>query len=59
MVARKVVGKISREMNREMVNYSGPKTPSGAKLREPQKISAPRSEGIGQVYRDEHYDDDI
>ena len=57
-MARKVVGKISREMNREMVNYSGPKTPSGAKLRGPQKISAPRSEGMGRVYRDD-YDNDI
>ncbi|MHB9095203.1 MAG: hypothetical protein ACYC21_11055 [Eubacteriales bacterium] len=52
-MARKVVGKISREMNREMVNYSGPKTPSGAKLRNPRKISAPPSEGVGPVYRDE------
>jgi len=60
-VARKVVGKISREMNREMVNNSGPKTPGGARLREPQKVSAPRSEGIGGVYRDkaDQYDEDI
>ena len=58
-MTRKVVGKISREMNREMVNSSGPKTPSGANLREPQKITAPRSKGIGGVYRDDHYDDDI
>ena len=48
-------------MNREMVNNSGPKTPGGARLREPQKVSAPRSEGIGGVYRDkaDQYDEDI
>jgi hypothetical protein len=57
-VARKVVGRISREMNREMVNYSGPKNSTGAKLRETRKISAPRSKGVGGVYKDD-YDEDI
>ncbi len=57
-MARKVVGRISREMNREMVNYSGPKNSTGAKLRETRKISAPRSKGVGGVYKDD-YDEDI
>jgi len=55
-MVRKVVGRISREMNREMVNYSGPKTASGAKHRKSRRVSAPKHEGLGVVYRD---DEDI
>lgn len=55
-MARKVTGKVSREMNRETVNISGPKTCSGSRLRSPRKISAPDSAGVGRVYMD---DDDI
>ncbi len=55
-MVRKVVGRISREMNREMVNYSGPKTAAGAKRRKSGRVSAPKYEGLGTVYRD---DEDI
>ena len=55
-MARRIVGKINREMNREAVNESGPKTASGARLRGPQKISTPRTSGVGRVYKE---DEDI
>ena len=51
-MVRKVVGRISREM----VNYSGPKTAAGAKRRKSGRVSAPKYEGLGTVYRD---DEDI
>jgi|GEM_PF-2536827 len=57
-MARKVVGRISREMNHESVNYAPSlKTPSGAVHRNRRRVSAPRYKGIGGVYRDD--DEDI
>ncbi len=51
-MARKVVGNISREMN-EAIDYRGPKTKSGAKLRSPRTINPPVSEGIGRYYKND------
>ncbi len=50
-MVRKAVGRISREMNRETVDYRGPKTASGARFRNPRRISAPRYTGTG-FYRE-------
>jgi len=55
-MVRRVVGRFGREMNREPVNNRGPKTTGGARLRNPRRVSAPRSRGIGPYYREE---DDI
>ena len=55
-MVRKLIGKISREMNREMVNYAGPKTSTGARLRKSRRVSAPRYGGLGAVYRADEED---
>ena len=44
-MVKKVVGKISREMNRETVNLSEPKTESGSRLRGPKTESSSRLRG--------------
>ncbi|GAB4260777.1 MULTISPECIES: hypothetical protein [Thermincola] len=52
-MVRRVVGRISREMQKESVDYKGPKTQTGARLRSNRTVRSPRSSGIGPYYRDE------
>ncbi|MFZ5639183.1 MAG: hypothetical protein ACOY4Q_00610 [Bacillota bacterium] len=50
-MARKVVGRFAREMNTESVNYDGPKTRTGARLRSRRTIDKPPGHGVGVHYR--------
>ena len=58
---RKVIGRIGRELNRgiseESVDSKGPKTASGSRVRTPRRVSPPRSEGIGGVYKEKEEED--
>jgi len=55
-LVRKVIGRINREMNRDIAPYPGPRSENRTRVRSPRKVSRPQSAGLGPVYRE---DDDI